>query len=93
MQRTGKWGRDETTKPKILDTVWVECGRKQMAHSTEETLIKGVFTKMWAGLREAGEMVLCPGARDSGEPFPPLVWRDKEANTNTQRSKSLLDRS
>lgn len=64
-----------------MSRMWLETD----GNSTEEVLIKGLFTKVWAGLRE-NKMVPCPGARNSRGPFPSLLWRDKEASIKTQRS-------
>lgn len=54
--------------------------RKQMAWSawvTEESLIKGLFTKMWAAFKETSGKILVPRGSNSRKAPPWLALRDR----------------
>ena len=60
--------------------------RKQMAQSAlmiEESLIKELFTKMWAAFKETSKKILVPRSRSGGEPPPWLGpnWQGKRVVT------------
>lgn len=57
-----------------------------MAHSTEETLIRGLFTKAWAGLRELVRWCCVLGLTTAEGHFHP--W-SKEVKGPTPRPRDL----